>query len=551
LYLLVEVKVVGRRHLRKWRRRGRRGQVAAVATILGLLLVVTFIANYLSATLPGQMSVNELNHDVQVENQVGRLQALLEAASAAGAVGAQFSQPITLGGTGDPPFAAADSGSLTPGNSSGEFKINFTASLPATAIGSGPSVDGAAGTGACTGASPTRCPSGTWFTLVVTPTVADDLLVLEVTLYEQGAALTAADVSSTAGSAWTLVTAGGNGYVNHFVQYVFWTIDPNTGADTVSVGVAGLTSHDGSGILIAVKNVNAAAPISATSTSNGHSTTAAASVSAPAFALVLGLVSSSTASGVFPTITAGSAGTPCTAACTALASKDSGAFGETFGESEPAVTNGTYTASATLSASENWGDMAVAVNPEYTVEPAIPLGTGGTPPGASLVVHLQNVYTPAAEVAFDQGGVVFAQSGSVPVFVDAPSFSFSQSSASLWIPVFQGTFPVESGLGTTDLLLTLVSTTTFQFPNSGLTLLIGSQVTLSIETPYWAAWMALFESVSGLPASDLSCHNLAGVTCPSLNAADYQPGGPLAIVTAALPATALTLQIATFAISES
>jgi len=62
------------RQLRKWRRRGRRGQVAAVATIFGLLLVVVFIANYLTTTLPAQMSVNDLDHVIQVENQVGQLQ---------------------------------------------------------------------------------------------------------------------------------------------------------------------------------------------------------------------------------------------------------------------------------------------------------------------------------------------------------------------------------------------------------------------------------------------------------------------------------------------
>ncbi|MCI4339501.1 MAG: hypothetical protein L3J68_04125, partial [Thermoplasmata archaeon] len=92
-----------RRHrIRKWRLRGRRGQVSAVATILGLLLVVTYIANYLTTTLPQQMSINDLNHDVQVEDQLGGLQALIGAAVASNAIGAQFSQPVTLGGVGQP-----------------------------------------------------------------------------------------------------------------------------------------------------------------------------------------------------------------------------------------------------------------------------------------------------------------------------------------------------------------------------------------------------------------------------------------------------------------
>ena len=54
--------------VRNWRRRGRRGQVAAVATLLGLLLVVTFIANFLTTVVPNQMQVNDLNHEVTVES---------------------------------------------------------------------------------------------------------------------------------------------------------------------------------------------------------------------------------------------------------------------------------------------------------------------------------------------------------------------------------------------------------------------------------------------------------------------------------------------------
>lgn len=546
-----------RRPVRKWRLRGRRGQVSAVATILGLLLVVTIIANYLTTTLPQQMSINDLNHDVQVQNQVGRLQALLEAASSASSIGAQFSQPITLGGVGQPPFAGADSGWIGPGNVSGDFNVNFTASLPATAVGSGPSLDGAAGTGACSGGGTTRCASGTWFTASVTPTVTKDLIVLVVTVYEQGATLTTADVASTAGSTWTLVDPAGHALTGancggtNFCEYVFWAVDAGTGLDTVTVGAAGLTAHDGSGILFAVKNVNAGAPISAVGAfARADSTTASASVAAPAFGLVLGLVSSGTASGVFPTITAGAAGTPCTTTCTAIAPKDGEAFGETFGEYEAAPTNGSYTASATLSAAENWGELALSVNPEYTVEPGIPLASGASAPGASLVVHLQNTYAPSAEVAFDQGAVVFAQPGSVPIFVDPPSFTYSDSSVTLWIPVFQGSIPVEAGLGTTDLLLRLVSTDTYQFPNSALTLLLGSQVTLSVVSPYWAAWVGFFESVPGL-TGDVTCENLAGAACPALSAAFYQPAGAVASVTVSIPATSLTLQVATFAVSAS
>ena len=83
--------------------------MSAIATLLGLLLVVSFIANYLSNQLPNQMSVNDLNHNLQVENQLTRFDALLETASANYATGAQLTQPISLGSASVPPFASADS----------------------------------------------------------------------------------------------------------------------------------------------------------------------------------------------------------------------------------------------------------------------------------------------------------------------------------------------------------------------------------------------------------------------------------------------------------
>jgi len=87
--------------------------VSAVATILGLMLVVVFIANYIATTLPNTMGQNELQHETQVENQVSELSALLQAVAVNGVVGAQVSQPISMGSAGAPPFAGPDGSTLT------------------------------------------------------------------------------------------------------------------------------------------------------------------------------------------------------------------------------------------------------------------------------------------------------------------------------------------------------------------------------------------------------------------------------------------------------
>jgi hypothetical protein len=106
--------VRGRRRPRSWRLRGRKAQVSAIATILGLLLLVTYIANYIATTLPQQMTINDVNHDLEVQNEVGRLGSLLEDGSANGKLGAELTQPVVLGSEGVPPFEGPDSGQVGP-----------------------------------------------------------------------------------------------------------------------------------------------------------------------------------------------------------------------------------------------------------------------------------------------------------------------------------------------------------------------------------------------------------------------------------------------------
>jgi hypothetical protein len=97
---------------RRWHRLRRRAQVSAVATILGLLLVVTFIASYLTTTLPNEMAVNDLAHDTLVQNQVGTIAALLPPFASSGEFDAALYLPVSLGSQSEPPFAGQDSSVL-------------------------------------------------------------------------------------------------------------------------------------------------------------------------------------------------------------------------------------------------------------------------------------------------------------------------------------------------------------------------------------------------------------------------------------------------------
>lgn len=102
------------RTIRQRRRRARKGQVAAVATVLGLLLVVTFLSNFLEQQLPAALTASEFAHVLQVENQLGELQATILAESHSIAPGLALASPVTLGSAAVPPFGPPTSGTIMP-----------------------------------------------------------------------------------------------------------------------------------------------------------------------------------------------------------------------------------------------------------------------------------------------------------------------------------------------------------------------------------------------------------------------------------------------------
>jgi hypothetical protein len=69
--------------LRRRGLRGRSGQVSAVATVLALMLFTSFLATFVLGVLPTQMTQQEFQHQLQVQNQIEGLQTdILEAANA-------------------------------------------------------------------------------------------------------------------------------------------------------------------------------------------------------------------------------------------------------------------------------------------------------------------------------------------------------------------------------------------------------------------------------------------------------------------------------------
>ncbi|MCI4331581.1 MAG: hypothetical protein L3K19_07025 [Thermoplasmata archaeon] len=104
--------MIAPRTIHRRRHRAHKGQVSALVTVLGLLLVVTFIANFVLLQLPGEMQELEFQHTLQVENQLSRLQATILAQAANPGIPLTLSSPVTLGSQSVPPFGSPTTGSI-------------------------------------------------------------------------------------------------------------------------------------------------------------------------------------------------------------------------------------------------------------------------------------------------------------------------------------------------------------------------------------------------------------------------------------------------------
>jgi hypothetical protein len=550
-----------RQYRRKWRLRGQRGQVAAVATILGLLLVVVYIANYLTTTLPGQMSTNDLNHVIQVENQLGRFQALLEAASAAHAVGAELTAPVTLGSEGQPPFASADSGTIAGEANGSYFRVNSTLSGPL--VFTAPT-GGTTGTGydvpagGCTVSGTGALCSGTnhfqWnFTGAAVNfgfTTTAGYYLINVTDSGASSAAPATITVTASGSApLDLLVIGSNDSIGITIPvtatFVNLFVYGNYDTATVSLTGAGATDH--------VRLYEAGV----------HDTTTLVKSAGLTF---LASIWGGTDKVVGPATANSSATTkvsvyysgfnPGAEACPV----DSIANSDTVSGSSTA---GTYTANWNLTAPftpaavADWTFTTLVLAPiaagcPFMLPSSIPFNLAVA--SAGLDVHLINTYIPSGDVVFDQGAIVYAQDGGLPAMVDTPTLSATENgynftSASMWFPVFTSSLPTEAGLSTTSLAARLISVNTISLTAaSTLGIQNLTNIVVTIHSPFTAAWVSYFDQVP-----EFTNHWVCLPSGSSQCIGPYTNNEPMGTVVLTIPTGFqfydLSIQVATFSVS--
>jgi hypothetical protein len=200
----------------------------------------------------------------------------------------------------------------------------------------------------------------------------------------------------------------------------------------------------------------------------------------------------------------------------------------------------------TLSAAVSSSTLVVSFSVKSTGGTTLPFSLSG-PVGAAFTVHLQNSYAPPADVAYDEGGVVFAQAGGIPVMIDPPAFSLSAKGAlNLTLAQFLESAGTQVGTGTTTFSVDLSSVTDLDFPTSVYSL--STAVTITIVSRYAAAWENYFETSSSFSTFTTTC-TPASVCTPST----YSFGGAAGTVTLVVPLAsihALNIGVGSFTVTS-
>ncbi len=512
---------------------------------------MTFIGNYLTTTLPGQMSSNDLNHGLLVEDQVGRLATLLSNAVSADAVGAQITQPISLGSAGEPPFQGPDGATIGPGATGASEGLSFTVSGPS--VYNPPTGAPLGGINTNLGGAICPTPTSTGFSDTGNCKAIWNFTgnSKAFTIAETGSGTVAVNVTTNAST----ITITGTGSGGDYYQFI------GTGNTISMTGVgSGKTTVSlvGSSNTLAINTVGSS-PIIVYIYGNHDTVTVTSTGSGPVKIVVYGTqdnfsVPSDTGSQVFRLYLNGfNATSPSSSLCpygnlsstdnlTGFSETGSGGVTEYINNSVHFYHNGTgagtCTGNATCWTTHNQ-NVAQTTCPFFSAL-SIPYAKSGVL-GASFGVHLVNSYAPNVNVAFDSGAVVYAEGGGVPVMVDPPPMTYAHGALSIIVPEFQGPVASITGASTTVMALQIVSIQPIVLPGGGFSL--SGPVTLTVITPYAAAWMGYFGTVS--PAwGTLSCSGPAAA-CNG----PYAFGGPLGTVTLVVSPQTFTLSLATFSIS--
>jgi hypothetical protein len=464
--------------IRHRRSRARKGQVSAVATILALLLIVAFIANFVVGTLPGHMAQVETTHIINVENQLARLQATIVAEAMNPGTHVALVSPVTLGSGALPPFGQAATSSIqteVPGvGSVATYQVSDLEPLPMVWGSGSACLAGGKGTCSTAAAKNTYNFAGNSSTLPITISGSGASLFYNLTGSNNTVTLTWSGPNANKA---VVVLSGSNNTLT-FKKSGTDTGSPNFafsffGAnDTFTLNPSGSRSGPGGTkitvqFLGSIKGICPWGNLSATDALGGFGS-----------------------GGKFVNVT--------TTWWNALG----------YVSAAHSKSYGTGSGTATYQNSTGFAKCAFVKAFPTTIT---------TQEGGGLLVHVYNHYVAQALIAYDQGAVVAEEAGGGSLMVDQPTLSITNrpagTVASIVLVNLVVTPSTESGLSTAAVMSQILSVshlTVLATANQSLS----SPVNFTITTLFPGAWWSFFNSVTTAFPLGSSCVTINPVAAP-------------------------------------
>ena len=496
------------RTIRQRPQRARKGQVAAVATIFGLLLVVTFVSNYLVAQLPGQLTNAEFNHVIQVENQLSRLQATILAQAANPGFGVALSAPVTLGSAAVPPFGPPAAGQVGPEIGQIRTTSNYVVSQVVSAeprwnFGSS-CISG--GAGHCSG-------NGNIDTWNVTNT-NNSAFTITVNGNRNSLGYNITGNNDTVNIAWT---GGDTGFVAFIINGSNNIINYNKGGSDTTTPTAAFLFYGQNDVF----NFNP----SGSHSSKGGMTVYVSFVGSWNLICPYGNLSNTDKVG---TLSAGGSNLNLTVVWWNALGYVSGPRSQT------------YPGGGGNNETIHWWNQSSPIGCAFTRQYA---SSYQTLYGSGVLVRLYNRYLPQTDVVYDQGAVIESQLGGIPQMVSGPSLSYSPIpagfKATLTLVNLVGSMATETGLTTAAISTHVVSVSTVQLDTGFGSARLGSLTYLNVTTAYPAAWLQFFAGYPGLVPGGAHCSSAPAYSAPYSCLAP--PPGGLSTISAGLFAQQLSL----------
>ncbi len=447
-----------------------------MATLLALMLFVSFLATFVFGELPSQMGTQEFLHQSQVEDQLGRLQdSVIEAANALNGNGSSYlSNPVTLNSGGVPPFGTPSTGSIvvepTYVGATAAFGVsNVTAANVGWGHGSSCF---STGSGTCTTGSGTEVYNFSGNKSTVSPTIAG---------------------CAAAGCS------------------VVFNVTGNSNALTVTLTGAAIKT-----VLVQVSGNWDNLTLSDGGTCNLHQSVAVV-FSGNNDSYTLTMTGCTTGLGAnLNTTFVGSSGSLCPYGNAASSDTWKGA---TWGSSTGIFQNLTWQNAFGITSPENsipanGGHNHVTFSNQSGYFQCLFTTAQTSGPYtlhflSGVRVQLNNRYTPVTSVAYDQGAVILGQQNGGSIMIDPPQSSYVQQpfgvSYAITLVSLVGSTGAASGLGTVAVVSSILSEQTYNIIDGRHSNTYLPYIYLNFTTAFPQAWATYFSHQTVIDPAGVTC----------------------------------------------